>query len=218
MWLITKITQHASRQKVEFWLSKVESLSRKYKLFWLCSGISFTKKYLSFRQKQFLDKKRLNLELKQSGQIFEVMTNQTVKELILCHKLKLSNPYTCANWWRKPLLFQTLLFDLTEFIVWNIWGLQHWFAKILGLKNQSLWQRLNSFIQMRKLIKVSFMDLTLSRMGGGIFHLPLFVIFLYSIKTSYTKALNLLHFLSIIKYNYFFQHFSDVLFERLKPT
>ena len=102
--------------------------------------------------------------------------------------------------------------------VWNIWGLQHWFAKILGLKNQSLWQRLNSFIQMRKLIKVSFMDLTLSRMGGGIFHLPLFVIFLYSIKTSYTKALNLLHFLSIIKYNYFFQHFSDVLFERLKPT
>ena len=34
--------------------------------------------------------------------------------------------------------FKLRLFDLTEFI-------QHWVAKILGLKNQSLWQKLNSF-------------------------------------------------------------------------
>ena len=36
-------------------------------------------------QTELSETKRLNLELKQSGQIFEVMTNQTVKELSLCH-------------------------------------------------------------------------------------------------------------------------------------
>ena len=37
------------------------------------------------------------------------------KELSLCHKLKFCNPYILATWWCKPLIF-----DLPEFIVWNI--------------------------------------------------------------------------------------------------
>ena len=31
--------------------------------------------------------------------------------------------------------------DLTKFIVWNIYCLRHWVAKMLGLENKSLWQR-----------------------------------------------------------------------------
>ena len=30
--------------------------------------------------------------------------------------------------------------------VWNVKGLRHWVPKILGLENQSLWQRVNSFL------------------------------------------------------------------------
>ena len=42
--------------------------------------------------------------------------------------------------------FKLTLFDLSEFIAWNIKGLRHWVATILKLENQSLWQKLNSFI------------------------------------------------------------------------
>ena len=67
-----------------------------------------------------------------------------VKELILCHLLWFSNIYIFATWWCKPLIFQT------KFIWSNrIHGLDHlrsttlgW--KDIGLKNQSLWQILNS--------------------------------------------------------------------------
>ena len=45
----------------------------------------------------------------------------------------------CLNLW----YFIFKLFDLAELIVWNIFGLRHWVAKIYGLENQSLWQRLN---------------------------------------------------------------------------
>ena len=37
--------------------------------------------------------------------------------------------------------FKLRLFDLTEFIVWNIWGLRHWMAKILEFV-----AKLNSFL------------------------------------------------------------------------
>ena len=30
------------------------------------------------------------------------------KDLSLCHKLRFSNPWIFANWWRKPLIFQTI--------------------------------------------------------------------------------------------------------------
>ena len=40
--------------------------------------------------------------------------------------------------------FKLRLFNLTEFTVWNISGLQHWVAKIKVWENQSLWQRLLS--------------------------------------------------------------------------
>jgi len=32
-----------------------------------------------------------------------------LKELSLCHKLIFSNPYNLAKYWRKPLVFQTLI-------------------------------------------------------------------------------------------------------------
>ncbi len=62
-----------------------------------------------------------------------------------CHKLKFSysislQPYGVHLWY-----FKLRLFGLTEFIVWNVKGPRHWVARILGLENQSLWQRLNSF-------------------------------------------------------------------------
>ena len=42
--------------------------------------------------------------------------------------------------------FKLTLFNPTAFIVWNIKGLPHWVATILNLENQSLWQKLNSFV------------------------------------------------------------------------
>ena len=47
----------------------------------------------------------------------------------------------CENLW----YFKLILFDLTEYKVWNFWGLRHWVVKIKGLENLSLWQRLKSF-------------------------------------------------------------------------
>ena len=43
------------------------------------------------------------------------------------------------------LYFKLKHFDLTEFIVWNIKGLQHRVAQISRFENQSLWQKLSSF-------------------------------------------------------------------------
>jgi len=40
-------------------------------------------------------------EDQQDPKIFE-------KDLSLCHKLRFSNPWIFANWWRKPLIFQTI--------------------------------------------------------------------------------------------------------------
>ena len=51
--------------------------------------------------------------------------------------------------------FKLILFDLTEFIVWNIKGLWHWNPKILGLEKQSLWQWLNSFVKICKYVGLS---------------------------------------------------------------
>ena len=42
--------------------------------------------------------------------------------------------------------FKLTLFDLIAFLVWNVNGLRHWVATILKLENQSLWQKLNSFV------------------------------------------------------------------------
>jgi len=47
------------------------------------------------------------------------------------------------------------LFDLIAFIVWNIKGLRHWVATILKLENQSLWQKLNSFIDVLKALSLN---------------------------------------------------------------
>ena len=45
-----------------------------------------------------------------------------------------------ANLW----YFKLRLFDLTEFIVWNIKGLRHWVAK-MALKNKNLLKKFISF-------------------------------------------------------------------------
>ena len=42
--------------------------------------------------------------------------------------------------------FKLTLFDLTEFIVWNVKGLRYKVAKKLELEYQSLWQRLKYFV------------------------------------------------------------------------
>ena len=64
----------------------------------------------------------------------------------LCLKLKfiifISLQPNFVNFW----YFKLRLFDLTEITFWNILGLRHWVAKIKGLENQSLWQKLNSFM------------------------------------------------------------------------
>ena len=70
-----------------------------------------------------------------------------IKKLSLCHKLKFSNSYFFANWWRKPLIFQA-------YIIWS--NRIHSFKylrfttlsckDIQGVENQSLWQILNSFV------------------------------------------------------------------------
>ena len=50
-------------------------------------------------------------------------------------------PYDVNLWY-----FKLTLFDLIAVIVWNIKGLRHRVATILKLENQSLWQKLNSFV------------------------------------------------------------------------
>ena len=42
------------------------------------------------------------------------------------------------------------LFNLTEFIVRNIKGLQYLVADVRGLENQILWQKLNSFFAKKR--------------------------------------------------------------------
>ena len=39
--------------------------------------------------------------------------------------LKSSDPFSVATIWCKPLKFQLRLFDITEFIVWNMQDLRH---------------------------------------------------------------------------------------------
>ena len=56
-----------------------------------------------------------------------------LKELSLCHKSQFSNTYISKNgvnlWY-----FKLWLFDPSEFIVWNIKGLQHWVVELMRLK------------------------------------------------------------------------------------
>jgi len=39
----------------------------------------------------------------------------------------------------------------SEFIIWNVWGLQHWATKIYELEIHKLWQRINSFSDINKI-------------------------------------------------------------------
>ena len=44
-----------------------------------------------------------------SGKKNVLKSYKNLKELSLCHKLEFSNPYNFAKYWRKPLVFQTLI-------------------------------------------------------------------------------------------------------------
>ena len=90
---------------------------------------------------QFLYKQHLKIKKVKSWVLFDVKYFQV--NLSLCHKFIFCNPYIFATWW----YFKLTLYDLTAFIVWNIKGLWLWVATILKLEIQSLWQKLNSFIQ-----------------------------------------------------------------------
>ena len=81
-----------------------------------------------------------------NNQLSKTLIFDQKKELSLCHKFKFSNPYFFATWWCKPLIFHTL-------IIWSnrIHSLKCLRSSTLGykdtgIKNQSLWQRLNFFI------------------------------------------------------------------------
>ena len=64
--------------------------------------------------------------------------------MTLCHKLWFSNPYIFGFQRRKPLKFKTMTFVRSKNISLKYQRF-HWVPKILGLENQSLWQRVNSF-------------------------------------------------------------------------
>ena len=50
----------------------------------------------------------------------KIIKNQMIDKGILSQH-KCSNSYIIATWWCKPFIFQTfIIFDPTEFIVWNI--------------------------------------------------------------------------------------------------
>ena len=64
-------------------------------------------------------------------------------ELYLYDKFELSNPYNFATWKCQARYFKFRLFDLIEFIVWNIYkGIHHCVDKIIGIENHSLWKRM----------------------------------------------------------------------------
>ena len=69
--------------------------------------------------------------------------------------------------------FKLIFFDLTKVIVWNFKGLWRWNPKILGLENQSLLQRVNSF----DLFKRTFLN--------KIKYLFLFVFILLNLKNEF---------------------------------
>ena len=85
--------------------------------------------------------KSLKIEIFCFGKIY------IVKELSLCHKFSFVKPISLQPYDVNLWYFKLTLFDLIAFIVWNIKGLQDWVATTLKLENQSLWQKLNSFVK-----------------------------------------------------------------------
>ena len=69
----------------------------------------------------------------------------SLKELSLCHKLKILLPISLQSNYVNLKYFKLWLFDLIQSIVWNIKSLRNWVAKIKELEYQSLCQRLKSF-------------------------------------------------------------------------
>ena len=67
-------------------------------------------------------------------------------ELSLWHTFDFFDSYILVTWCLNTWYFKLTLFDLTEFIVWNVKGLRHKVAKKLELEYQSLWQRLKYFV------------------------------------------------------------------------
>ena len=68
----------------------------------------------------------------------------------LCHTFSFVKPISLQLYDVNLWYFKLTLFNITEFIAWNIKSLRHWVALILKLENQSLWQKLNSFVRKTK--------------------------------------------------------------------
>ena len=81
-------------------------------------------------------------------QLFYFSVDRYRKEWIISHKLEFSNPYFLATWW---WYFKLINFFQTELIDGQIMGLISG-CRDLGIKNQTFWQKLNSFrIWIRKI-------------------------------------------------------------------
>ena len=73
------------------------------------------------------------------------MIEKSREQFSFCQKLKISNPYIFVILYNPYIIFDIsnlLLFNLTEFIIWHIWGLLSRVVEKKGFKNQSLWQKL----------------------------------------------------------------------------
>ena len=68
----------------------------------------------------------------------------------LCHTFSFVKPISLQLYDVNLWYFKLTLFNITEFIVWSIKSLRHWVALILKLENQSLRQKLNSFVRKTK--------------------------------------------------------------------
>ena len=68
--------------------------------------------------------------------------NKKRKEFSLCHKINFSNPYIFETWWCKHLIFQTIWSNRIQSISKVDYTAS---CNIIGIKNQSMWQKFNSF-------------------------------------------------------------------------
>ena len=88
-------------------------------------NLKFVSIFGEFSSKMVGDKSII-LKWTEQWKVFEAF-RISWKELSFCHTI---NHYIFATWWSKPLIFQAQIFDLTEFIVWNIKWLGQWGIRI----------------------------------------------------------------------------------------
>jgi len=114
---------------IGFWVLKGIKRSSNLAYFQvLCSSTGY---YYTFMQNNYFYKKKQRIWVFATNANFIIPKSQQPDDAYLSY-------------------FKLTLFDPPEFIVWNIYGLRHLVLKKLGFKNPSLWQRLNSFLQLKR--------------------------------------------------------------------